>query len=80
MGSGAQQAVGDGDQRDMPGYRGKVPDLILIEALGFAFFVLDFHGPAMAADTREAGGLPMQLVGEEKQGTIGKVGLAMVDD
>jgi hypothetical protein len=80
MGSGSQQAVGDGDQRDMPGYRGKVPDLILIEALRFAFFVIDFNGPAMAADTRDTGGLPVQLVGDEEPGGIGEVGLAMVDD
>ena len=80
MGGGAQQAVGDGDQRDMPGYRGKVPDLILIEALRFAFFVLDFNGPTVATDTRDAGGLPVQLVGDEEPGTIGEVGWAVVDD
>ena len=79
MESRAQQAIGDGDRRDLPGYRGKVPDLRLLEALRFAFCVLDFNGPAVAADPRDAGGLPVQLVGDEELGTIGEVGVAMVD-
>ena len=76
----SQQAVGDGDQRDMPVYRLKVPDLILIESISFALFVIDFNGPAVASDARDPGGLPVQLVGDEEHGGIGKVGLAVVDD
>ena len=58
----AQQAISDGDQRDMPIYRVKVPDLILIESISFALFVRDFNGPAVASDTGDPLGLPVQFI------------------
>jgi hypothetical protein len=76
----SQQAVGDGDQRDMPISRVKVPDLILIESISFALFVIDFNGPAVASDARDALGLPVQFVGHQEHGVIRKVGLSVVDD
>jgi hypothetical protein len=57
-----QSARGDGDQRDMPGYRLEVPHLILIEPIRFALFMIDFNGPAMASDAGDPSGLPLQLV------------------
>jgi hypothetical protein len=76
----SQQAVGDGDQRDMPIYRLKVPDLILLESISFALFVIDFNGPAVASDARNPLGLTVQLVGHQEHGGIRKVGLSVVDD
>ena len=64
----------------MLGYRLKAPNLILIESIRFAFFVIDFNRPAMASDARDAPGLPGQDVGEKERGRIGKVGLLMIDD
>jgi hypothetical protein len=76
----SQQAIGDGDQRDMPVYRVKVPNLILIESLSFALFVLDFNGPAVASDARDPLGVPVQSVGHQAHRGIRKVGLSVVDD
>ncbi len=64
----------------MPVYRLEVPDLILIESIRFAFFVIDFNRPAMASDARDPPGLPVELVGEEVGGGIGKVRFLVVDD
>jgi hypothetical protein len=61
-------------------YRLKVPDLILIEAIHFALFVIDFNGPAMASNARDAMGLPAQFVGDEEYGSIRKVRLSVVHD
>ena len=58
----SQQAIGDGDQCEMPRYRLKVPDLILIESISFALFVIDFNGPAVTSDTGDPLGLPVQFI------------------
>jgi len=34
----------------MPVDRRKIPDLILIESISFALFMIDFNGPAVASD------------------------------
>jgi hypothetical protein len=57
-----------------------VPDLILIESISVALFVIDFNGPAVASDARETVGLPVQVVGHQARGRIWEVGLAVVDD
>ena len=64
----------------MPVYRLKIPDLILIQSINFALFVIDFNGPAVASDARDPLGLPVQLVGHQEHGGIRKVGLSVVDD
>src|SRR6266699_2871450 len=64
----------------MPGYRLEVPHLILIQPLRFAFFVIDFNGPAMASDAGEPPSLPVQLVRDEIGGRIRESSLAMIDD
>jgi len=76
----SQPARGDGDQRDRPIYRVKVPHLILIESIRFALFVIDVNGPAVASDARDPLGWPVQLVGHQARGRIRQVGLAVVDD
>jgi hypothetical protein len=47
-----------------------VPDLILIESISVALFVIDFNGPAVASDARETVGLPVQVVGHQARGRI----------
>src|SRR5947208_12001052 len=64
----------------MPGYRLEVPHLILIQPLRFAFFVIDFNGPAMASDAGEPPSLPVQFVRDEIGGRIREISLAMIDD
>ena len=76
----SQQAVGEGDKGDMSGYRLKVPHLVLIEPIRFALFVIDLNGPAMASNTGDTPGLPVQLVGDEEGGGIGQVSLLVIDD
>jgi hypothetical protein len=76
----SQQAGGDGDQREMPIDRRKVPDLTLIESISLARFVRDVNGPAVASDAREPLGVPVPWVGHQAQGGIRQVGLAVVDD
>ena len=41
------------------------PLLILIQPLGLAFLVIDFHGPTMAVDAGDAWGLPGQAIRHE---------------
>lgn len=64
----------------MPGYRLKVPHVILIEPIRFALFMVDFNGPAMASDAGDPPGLPLQLVRDEVGSCIGEISLAMIDD
>lgn len=64
----------------MPVYRLKVPDLILRKTIGFALFVIDFNGPAVASDAGDAFCLPVEAVGDEKRSFIRKVRLSVVDD
>ena len=64
----------------MPGYRLEVPYLILIQPIRLPLFVIDFNGPAMASDTGDPPGLPLQLVTNEVSGRIGEISLAMIDD
>ena len=59
--------------------RVEIPDLILIEAIGLAFFVIHFHGPAMASNTGDAPRLPLQPIGNEEAGCIRQVRLGVVD-
>ena len=54
----------------MPVYRLKVPDLILIESISFALFVIDFNGPAVTSDARDARRLPVQFVRDKERGRI----------
>ena len=58
----------------------KVPQLILVQPFSFALLMIDFDGPAVASDTRNAGRLPLQAVGDIEDGVVGEVGLAMIDD
>ncbi len=64
----------------MPVDRVKVPDLILIESISFALFVIDFNRPAVASDARNALGLPVQFVGQKEHSRIRKIRLAVIDD
>jgi hypothetical protein len=64
----------------MPGDRLKIPDLILIQSISFALFVIDGNGPAVTADARDAMSLPVQSSGEKERGRIRQVGLSVVDD
>jgi hypothetical protein len=64
----------------MPGYRLKVPYVILIEPIRFPLFVVDFNGPAMASDASAPPGLPLQLVRDEVSSCIGEISFAMIDD
>ena len=77
---GSQYAIGDGDEGDMPVYRLKVPDLIFVEPIHFALFVIDLNGPAVTSNPSDPLGLPVQLVGDEEPGGVGQVGLTMIDD
>jgi hypothetical protein len=76
----SQQAIGDGDQRDRPRYRLNVPDLIRIESSSLALFVIDVNGPAVASETGDPLGLPVQFIGHQAHGRIRKVGLSGIDD
>lgn len=76
----AQQALGDGAQRDLPGYRVKVPHRIRIEALSLALFVRDCNGPAGASDARAPRGVPVQCMGQPAHRGSRKVGLSVSDD
>ena len=51
----------------MPGYRLKVPDLILLESVSFALFVRDFNGPAVTSDARDPVRLPLQAVRDKNR-------------
>ena len=55
---GTQHAVDHGNQGDMSFDSAEVPQLILVQPFGFAFFVIDFNGPTMATNARDAGCLP----------------------
>lgn len=70
----APYAIGDGDERDMPGERREVPPRIRLEALRLALFVRDVNGPARASDARHPGGLPGQPRGDGAPGRIRHVG------
>ena len=76
----SQSTVGDGDEGDMPVERRKIPDLILIQAINFALFVIDFNGPAVTSAARDALGWPVQSVGDKERGRSRQVSLAVVDD
>lgn len=52
----------------MPGYGLKVPNLVLIEPIRFALFVIDFNGPAMTSDAGDPPSLPFQLITEVVNG------------
>src|SRR3989337_1291374 len=60
---GAQQTVNLSDQGDMAFNRLEVPQLILVQPFGLAFFMIDFNGPAVAPDTGDARSLPPETVG-----------------
>ena len=64
----------------MPGYRPKVPHVILIEPIRFPFFVIDFNGPAMASDAGDSPGLPLQCIPDEGDSCIRQVSFSMIDD
>ena len=64
----------------MSGYRLKVTHLILIESISFALFMIDFNGPAVSSNARDARGLPVQFVGDEEPGRIRQVRLSVVND
>ena len=57
----------------------KVPQLILIQPFRLAFLVIDFNGPAVATDARDACGLPNQAVADVKDGVVRQIRLVMVD-
>ena len=76
---GPQYAIGHGDQGDVFTDRLEVPDLILIESIDFAFFVIHFHRPAMPSDPSDAFGTPFQSIREIEGGRIRQVFLAVID-
>ncbi len=57
----------------------EIADLILIEPIGFALLVIDFIGPAMASDSRDAECVPIQTIGHEELAGVRQVGLAMIE-
>lgn len=76
----AQSALGDGDPPHRLVYGLNVPTLILIEAISVALFVIDFNGPAVASDARDAVRVPVQCGGDEERGGIRQIRVAMGDD
>ena len=64
----------------MPGDCLKVPYLILVQPLGLAFLVIDFHRPAVTTDASDANGLPMQAVRVVKDRRVREVWLAKIDN
>jgi hypothetical protein len=75
----SQEPLGDGDEGDRPGYRLKIPDLILIPSINVALFVLDVTGPAVTSEARKALGVPVPSGGEKARGRIRQVGLSVVE-
>jgi len=73
-------ALGDGDQRARPSARLNVPDLRLIESISVALCMVDGNGPAVASDTGDPRGWPVQLMGHQAHGRIRTVGLSVRDD
>jgi hypothetical protein len=63
----------------MTRYALKVPELILVKALSFALFIVNFNGPAMAANSGNACGLPAQAIADIKNGVVRQVSFAKVD-
>ncbi len=57
----------------------EAPQLILIQPFGFAFFMIDFNGPAMAADVANTLGLPLQALGDVKHRVVGQVSPVVVN-
>ena len=55
----------------MPGYGLEVPHLILVQPLLLALLVIDFNGPAVAADARDTNGLPNQAIRVVEAGRVG---------
>ena len=53
-----QHAIDHGNQGDMSLDSVEAPQLVLIQPLSLAFFVIDFNGPAMTANTSDASCLP----------------------
>ena len=49
----------------------EVSQLIVVQPFRLAFLVIDFNGPAMAANTRDAGRLPHQTVADEEGRGVG---------
>ena len=58
----------------------ETPQLILIQPLSLAFFMIDFNGPPMAANASDAVCLPDQAVADEKGRVFRQVSLAVVDN
>src|SRR3990172_12294722 len=58
----------------------EIPQLILIQPFGLAFLVIDFNGPAMASNTRDACRLPDQTVTHEKCRGVRQIRLTIVND
>jgi hypothetical protein len=52
----------------MPGYRLKIPNVILLESIDGALFVRDFNVPAVASNACDAMRLPVQWVGDKARG------------
>ena len=77
--SGPQHAVGHGNQSDMSFDSAKAPHLILVQPFRFAFLVIDFNGPSMAANASDAFCLPTEAVADEIGRIVRQVRLAMVD-
>ena len=67
---GSQDAVDHGNQGDMALNGAEVAQLILIQPFGLAFLVIDFNGPAVAANAGDACGVPVQAVADEKGGVV----------
>ncbi len=65
---------------DMSFDSAKAPHLILVQPFRFAFLVIDFNGPAMAANASDAFCLPTEAVADEIGRIVRQVRLAMVDD
>src|SRR3990172_291435 len=64
----------------MPLDGAEAPQLILVQPFVLAFLVIDFHRPAVAANTGDAGRMPKQAVADEKGRVVREVSLAIVDD
>ena len=75
-----QYAIDDGDQANVSLDGLQVPHLILVEPFGLTLLVINFNGPAVASNARDARRLPVQAVRDKENRAITQVRLAVIDD